>query len=393
MPSRSFDERTKHLDALRDRVFGPRTEKDLIYAEDPGTLRASEKWWRDHYDMLLEHGYTLRPRFKPGWTPPWKETGRVYMEYEEGQQFHRAQIIDATRNSDGAYVTLKKLDVARGRSDMEEVEINLYLSSEALSSDPRNHCVQALDIIPVPDAQDIYVMVMPTLRPFDDPVFASFGEAVAFFSQLFEGLQFLHERKIAHRDCCRPNIMMDAAPMYPEPWHFAELNMRRDWKGKAKHYTRTERPVKYYYVDFGLSLLYKPEDIPTWPPLALPVHGADKTAPENRDEVYDTPCNPFATDIYYLGSLVRQSFMRKYYGFGFMEELVADMIQEDPSKRPDINEVVSRFANIRASLSSWKLRSRTIRRKEWKVVTLWKFPPHIVRTTRFIVTRTPAIPD
>ncbi|TFY54998.1 hypothetical protein EVG20_g9481 [Dentipellis fragilis] len=392
MPS-SLDERAERLDALRDRVFGPRTEEERRYAEDPGTLRASEKWWRDHYEMLLEHGYTLRPRFNPNWSPPWKDTRRFFMEYEEGQQTDRVQVLDATRNSDGAYVTLKKLNMARGRSDMEEVEINQYLSSEPLSLDPRNHCAQSLEIFPIPDTENVYMMVMPTLRPFDNPVFATFGEAVAFFTQLFEGLQFLHERKIAHRDCCRPNIMMDATSMYPKPWHFVELNMRRDWKGKAKHYTRTERPVKYYYVDFGLSQHYKPEDILTWPPLTLPVHGADKTAPENRDEKYETPCNPFATDIYYLGNLIRQSFMQKYYGFGFMKELVADMVLDDPSKRPDINEVVTRFAKIRESLHSWKLRSRTIRRKEWKIVTLWRYPTHIFRTIRFIVTRKPAIPD
>ncbi len=69
---------------------------------------------------------------------------------------------------------------------MEEVEINQYLSSEPLSLDPRNHCAQSLEIFPIPDTENVYMMVMPTLRPFDNPVFATFGEAVAFFTQLFE---------------------------------------------------------------------------------------------------------------------------------------------------------------------------------------------------------------
>ncbi|KAA1477314.1 hypothetical protein DENSPDRAFT_844530 [Dentipellis sp. KUC8613] len=388
-------ERTERLEALRERAFGPRTEEDRLYAKDPSTLRPNEKWWRDHYGVLIERGYTLRPRFDPNWTPPWPGTGRYYMEFEEGQQFKRAQILDATRNADGAWVTLKRLDMDEGRSDMEEVGINRYLSSEPLTSDPRNHCAQALEIFTIPDApnQDVYIMVMPTLRPFDDPTFDTFGEAIAFFTQLFEGLQFLHERKIAHRDCCRPNIMMDASQMYPDLWHFVKTNMRKDWKGKAKHYTRTERPVKYYYLDFGLSQRYQAESTSTWLPLALPVHGADKTAPENSDDKYETPCNPFATDIYYLGNLIRQSFMQRYYGFGFMKKLVADMVQDEPSRRPSINEVVARFAKIRESLHFWKLRSRTTRKKEWKVVTLWRYPPHIIRTIRFIVMRKPAIPD
>ncbi|KAA1477313.1 hypothetical protein DENSPDRAFT_828677 [Dentipellis sp. KUC8613] len=381
------------MEARRERVFGPLTEEQRRFAEDPGIVGYSEIWWRDHYEFFSQRGYTLRSRFHPQWTPPWRGTGRPYDKYEEGQRTLRAPILDATRNADGAFVTLKKLNMSQGRSTMQEVEINQYLSSEPLASDSRNRCAHALDIFPSPDNPQIYVMVMQTLRPFDNPAFTTFGEVVAFFTQAFEGLQFLHEHKIAHRDCCGHNIMMDATPMYPEPWHPVKLSMRRDWKGKAKHYTRTERPVKYYYIDFGLSQHWKEGTTSTWPPLTLPVHGVDKTAPEHRKDKYDTPCNPFATDIYYLGNLVRRFFMQKYYGFGFMKELVADMVQDDPSKRPGINEVVTRFAKIRESLHSWKLRSRTIPRKEWKIVTLWRYPPHIARTIRFVVTRTPAIPD
>ncbi|TFY55072.1 hypothetical protein EVG20_g9454 [Dentipellis fragilis] len=387
------DAEMESMEARRERVFGPRTEEQRRFAKDPGIVGYSEIWWRDHYDLFLQLGYKLRSRFHPKWTPPWQGTGRPYDKYEEGQRTLRPVIMDATRDSDGAYVTLKMLDLVRGRATMEEITINQYLSSEPLASDPHNRCAQALEVFKLPDEEQVYMMVMKSLRPFDNPVFATFGEAVAFFTQLFEGLQFLHEHKVAHRDCCGSNIMMDATPMYPKPWHPVKLDMRRDWKGKAKHFTRTERPVKYYYVDYGLSQHFKPGSTSSWPPLVLPVHGVDKTVPENQEDKYDTPCNPFATDIYYLGNLIRESFMQKYYGFGFMKDLVADMVQDDPSKRPEINEVVTRFAKIRESLRSWKLRSRTIPRKEWKIVTLWRYPPHIARTIRFIATRKPAIPD
>ncbi|TFY71472.1 hypothetical protein EVG20_g1547 [Dentipellis fragilis] len=383
---------TESLDARRDRIFGPRTEEHRRFAEDPGIVAYGETWWRDHYDSLSQLGYTLRPRYNPKWTPPWRGTKRSYKDYEEGQSPVRTVIMDAIRTTDGSYVTLKKLDMTQSRSDMAEIELNKYLSSKKLTADPRNHCVKVFEIFQLPDEQHVYIMAMQSLRPFDDPLFTTIGEAIAFFTQIFEGLQFLHEHKIAHRDCCSANVMMDAAPIYPEPWHPVKLNMRRDWKGKARHYTRTERPLKYYYIDFGLSQLYTPENTETWPPLALPVHGGDKTAPENQDEKHNTRCNPFATDIYYLGNLIRNSFMQKYYGFGFMEKLVADMVQDDPSKRPDINEVVSRFAKMRTSLYCWKLRSRAIPRKEWKILTLWRYPPHILRTIQFTLSHKPAIP-
>jgi hypothetical protein len=36
--------------------------------------------------------------------------------------------------------------------------------------------------------------------------------------------------------------------------------------------------------------------------------GGDKTAPEHQNG--DTPCNPFPTDVYYLGNLVRGYYMK-----------------------------------------------------------------------------------
>ena len=37
-------------------------------------LNESERWWRDRYNFLLRRGYSLRPRFRPGWTPSWLGT-------------------------------------------------------------------------------------------------------------------------------------------------------------------------------------------------------------------------------------------------------------------------------------------------------------------------------
>lgn len=93
--------------------------------------------------------------------------------------------------------------------------------------------------------------------------------------------------------------------MYPDSFHPIAPDRRHDWKGKARHYTRTQCPPKYYLIDFGLSHRYTSEEDP---PLRLPAYGGDKSAPEH--ETYDTPCDPFPTDVYYLGNLVREMFMK-----------------------------------------------------------------------------------
>lgn len=35
-----------------------------------GELIEYERYWRDRQPWLQEHGYMLRPRYRPGWEPP-----------------------------------------------------------------------------------------------------------------------------------------------------------------------------------------------------------------------------------------------------------------------------------------------------------------------------------
>jgi hypothetical protein len=104
-----------------------------------------------------------------------------------------------------------------------------------------------------------------------------------------------------YRDCTVNNIMFDASEMYPKGYHPVQLNRNLNFKGQAKRYTRTARPPRYYLIDFGLSRRYSSRNA-----LDAPLRGGDKSAPEHRHGVR---CNPFRTDIYYLGNLVREHFI------------------------------------------------------------------------------------
>jgi hypothetical protein len=77
-----------------------------------------------------------------------------------------------------------------------------------------------------------------------------------------------------------------------------------EWTGPAKYYQRTARPVKYFIVDFGISRRYESLDPP---PLEDLILGRNRSLPEYRLKI--DPCNPFATDIYYLGSLFAKNFI------------------------------------------------------------------------------------
>ncbi|SJL11205.1 uncharacterized protein ARMOST_14608 [Armillaria ostoyae] len=185
----------------------------------------------------------------------------------------------------------------------------------------RNHCVPIHHL----KYEEFGILVLPLLRKFDDPPFDTVGEVVECLRQIFEGIQFMHQNLVAHRDCTKLNIMLDPKKLYP------------------KGCTRTTCWPRYHLIDFGHSRRYDPAD---GIPHERVLQGGDKSALEHRnsDELL---CNPFPTDIYYLGNLVREYFLdTKNYchptriGLGFLRSLVEDMVKENPSDRPTIGNAL-----------------------------------------------------
>lgn len=174
---------------------------------EEGRLSSVEHFWRDHYFWLKESGYVLRPRYVPGWSAPWKGTKQYPRKFEESVMspvraiyYNRpfslfltfrtqsADVMDATRTSDGSYVVLKKtnpLDRSRLFGQMNETHIFQKVSSEPLASDPTNHCIRLVEVLRVPD-EESDLIVMPLLVQWDEYPFETIGEAVDFFSQIFE---------------------------------------------------------------------------------------------------------------------------------------------------------------------------------------------------------------
>ncbi|KAJ8509192.1 hypothetical protein ONZ45_g8610 [Pleurotus djamor] len=355
-----------------------------------GRLINAEVFWRDNYEWLLEQGYKLRSRYQPSWTPSWEGTTKEYFECEDGLQVHHGNVVDAQRTSDQELLFLKRVD-----SDIHphEAEIGRFFSTGDLASDPRNHCVPIYQVLSVPGSANTIILVMPMLKEHDRPGFDTIGEAVEFFHQLFEGLNFMHQNNVAHRDATYYNILMDARSLYIDRYHPFRPTRKLDMSaGSPKHLTRTLRPVKYYFADFGLSCKYRSEDRPAQEDV---IFGGDKTVPEFKTSI---SCDPFATDVYTVGNLIKEGytegsqFAQRKLGFDFMKPLVADMTNPDPSKRPTMDEVVARFEKIRKGLSSWKLRSRVVKANEIYVVGLVRSIGHLARRVVYVATGVPAIP-
>jgi len=310
-------------------------------------LVTRESWWQEHYNGIKESGYELRLSNRRAPALP--------------------NVMDAIRLRDGSSVLIKRVLPEAGQHELE------------LTQNRSNPCVPLLDVIVFPNTSH-KLIVMPFLRPFDDYPFQTYEEFVSFFMQICECLRFMHERNIAHRACTAKCIMRGPSATGLRGSDTTQNNQVQNIR---------ERPSDHYYlIDFGLSHQYSSRNASDLPPRGHAIY--DGSIPEHRNE---GSCNPFRTDIYRLGKLVRENFMQKYNGFRFMQELINAMTAENPEVRPTIEAVVERFTLIRNSLSRSALRSPITRRKDSRVPVLFRYIGIMIRRLRYNLQRRPSLQD
>ena len=215
----------------------------------------------------------------------------------------------------------------------------MFTTSSPLATERHNCVAPVYEVLQSPLDQDIIILVMPYLMRINGVRFATVGEGVECMRQLLEarlshlfcialmshlcyqGLQFLHRNNLAHwyeiifthQTACSPttcsdihinNVMMDPAPLFSELPHPVHPHKSYDFKRRVTQFTRTSHPTRYFYIDFGLSVLCRPRDAS---PLIRVSFGGDKTVPE-----YEHPGilrDPYKIDVYCLGNLLRNQFL------------------------------------------------------------------------------------
>ncbi|KAJ7032028.1 kinase-like domain-containing protein [Mycena alexandri] len=311
-----------------------------------------EAFWFQRRAFLEKAGYRLRPKFNPRFVGP-KPPGR-YSLGDHTAHHPRKNIMDAERISDGQQVMLKWVSK---KTNPFEVELARFFSMPALARNPKNHCIPILDVLRDPQDSDKQIIVMPRLIRFDEPIFDTVGEVIDCFRQIFEGIQFMHENFVAHRDCSLLNILQDPTKLYPRGFHPVHSCLNPTNDGLAYSITRTECWPRYYIIDFGLSRRYDPSN---GPPLEHAIPSGDRHPPDYAG----TECNPFPEDIRSLGDILKRHFIRSHPSCGggthmplqFLKPLVDDMTHKDPAMRPTIGEVIQRFNKDCDRLTPWQLR-------------------------------------
>ncbi|KAJ7589518.1 hypothetical protein C8J56DRAFT_1049164 [Mycena floridula] len=121
------------------------------------------------------------------------------------------------------------------------------------------------------------------------------AEVIDFMRQMLEGLVFMHEHNIPHRDISALNVMMVGTNVMPAGHHFSSTSRYALDSGflvSSRRYNRCSVvPVRYFYIGFGFSHQY-----PEGPERTriLGIEGQAKVTPEISEDV---PYNPFRADI------------------------------------------------------------------------------------------------
>ncbi|KAJ1300200.1 hypothetical protein OPQ81_011948 [Rhizoctonia solani] len=280
----------------------PSFDKVNIFSQADKRSEAEERWV-SFQPYLFFKGYRLRSRYQPDWVPSWKGKSTSALSLDAEDSFDPAPVrrLDAIRIKDGQQVMLKMLvPPTEGIEGKNEYALLHYFSSPALKDHPDNHVVPCLDSFPIPNVDSGRFVVMPLLSPYHTLPFYNLAEVHDFLRQLFKGLLFMHKNNTAHLDIASPNVMMDARPLYTEPFHPFYQSLSLDaTRILEPRYHRSQKHTRYYFIDLGYSVQFDDSSAP-WAVLGSQ---ARELAPEQETGV---PYDPFSVDVYQLGKMIQK---------------------------------------------------------------------------------------
>ncbi|KAG8918096.1 hypothetical protein FRC01_002042, partial [Tulasnella sp. 417] len=275
---------------------------------------------------------------------------------EDGYGIFDGSVLDAQRISDGQFVKIEEVELSS-----KKAFITCYLSSEHLKNDPRNHAIPVLDVLRDVVHTDSVLLVLPLLRHTTYPSISSVSEALDLVGQTLEGLVFLHEHEVAHRNCAVENIMMDARAVFPTQWHpqFPHCDLQIQLYKNIK--SRTDvGGVRYYFATSCLS---------TKGEVQVTGRAGFEESPELSDRV---PYNPYKLDVYILGKMYQRTILGQFINLTLLEPLVNHMTAEKPEDRPTAAEAYARFQELRPKLNVSLFSQRLLTKEESRVIRLIK---------------------
>ncbi|KAF6753300.1 other/AgaK1 protein kinase [Ephemerocybe angulata] len=264
---------------------------------------------------------------------PYPYARRAWVEDEE-LSFSGLQAFKVwpARDANGREVFIR---LVAGVVPTDELKIYQLLNSPEARKDPRNHTLPVLDLLRF---DGLVFVVMPRwARSFDcdgwQQPFNKVSELFDMAETFLEGLTFLHEHRIAHRDIMQQNTVMNL--------------IAGSGKIRTLQNMRAKGAVRYAYIDFDSSIVFSKD---------VDLHSVElgrvMRAPCINAGLAEGLCNPFKDDVRCLGVML-ELYVRH------IEDQVPEignffdwMVRSDDSFIPMAADALQELRRIRGMIGS-----------------------------------------
>ncbi|KAK7691874.1 hypothetical protein QCA50_005278 [Cerrena zonata] len=246
----------------------------------------------------------------------------------------RMQYLNATfrivRTKDGHDVTVRPIRL--GNEGIEHLRILRKIATGPLALLSNNHTLPMAGTI---DFEDVTLGIFPLTGNDMDRAFKfwpknSVGDVVDMILQALEGLAFLHEQRIAHRDANISNFVVE---YHPESLRTMTV--------------ATSRP-RVYIVDFETSVAF-PEELPFESCVCVGVptgetitEWARALPPEvTSRELY----SPFKLDVWQFGYSFTGSYTYRTT-IAVIDDILINLVNDDVGHRPSAKEALSMLRSV-----------------------------------------------
>ncbi|KAJ3826933.1 kinase-like domain-containing protein [Lentinula raphanica] len=171
--------------------------------------------------------------------------------------------------------------------------------------------------------------------------FVNIAHALEMMSQIMEGIAFLHDHLVAHRDLFFGNF----------------LSSRRHGRWDPARKNDFLRP-RYYIIDFEMAVQFSPDSDPatrmvTGPPLPWDIYR--RPAPPEMKS--DLPYCPFKADVWQVGKTFIALLLHIEHDIPDIIRLLRRMCDDNAEDRPSAREAVDQLNKIRNELPTETLQA------------------------------------
>ncbi|CAL1711516.1 unnamed protein product [Somion occarium] len=236
-------------------------------------------------------------------------------------------VLRIARTTEGHDVAIRVIAV--NKDGHEQLKILNKVAAGPLSLLSNNHSLPMLRVF---EYEDITFGIFPRTagcmyQAFDSWPKNSVGDVLDMILQALEGLAFIHDLGIAHRDADKSNFLVQ--------WHPESLRTMM---------VAISRP-RVYLIDFEVAVEF-PSELPVearvsvGPPSGGTINIADgwgRPVPPEVDS--GMPYSPFKLDVWQLG----YSFITFRSTVPAIDEVLAELVLDDPVARPSASEALTKL--------------------------------------------------